>query len=298
MENEYRELEVYIGPFEEFRGRILNKPQSIKLVSNGNNNTLKISAEIHKAILDFCTCVLHVWNLAPGTRASLKKEQDVFVFAGLEGREKELVYFGGIRYVNSERQGPDIITTIDCSTGLASYMRSTFSKTYTQGVSLKSAVKEIAEKMPGVSIDETNIKIEGEIGYNGFSCAGSVFNTLNDLSREYGFSWTIDDGIFKAQTDGEYNQTQMVLSASNGLRKVSPRLFGPWAYQRGADIEAQYQPNINLKDKIKVVSVLNEQQTGVYGINEIDYNLCPKDNSWEMHIVSLTPFRKGESENG
>jgi len=298
MANEYREIEVYIGPFEEWKGKVLNKAQSIHLVSNGNNNTLRIAVSVHRAILSFCTCQLNIWNLSEGTRDSLKKEMSVYVFAGFEGRDdKEMVFFGGIRNVNSTRQGPDVITTIDCLTSNGAYMRASISKTYTEGVKVKEIVKEMASTLEGVIVDPTEIDVEGELGPSGFSCCASTMDALNNLGGQFGFSWTVDNGIFKAKTDGKFNNVQRVLNATNGLRKVSPRLFGPWAVQRGADIEAQYLPNFNLRDKVKAESELNKNLTNVYGINEINYNLCPKDNSWDMHIVSLMQLGT-EAENG
>ena len=65
MENQFRELEVYIGPFKEWKGAKLDKKQSIRLISNGNKDTLKISANIHKSAASFWhTCTLQIYNLS------------------------------------------------------------------------------------------------------------------------------------------------------------------------------------------------------------------------------------------
>lgn len=291
MENQFRELEVYIGPFKEWKGAKLDKKQSIRLISNGNKDTLKISANIHKSAASFWhTCTLQIYNLSQSTRKALESGLSVNVFAGYEGQEKELVYRGGIVYTNTERRGSDIITTVSCSTAMGGLLLSNTSKTYTQGVSVASIVKELAETIPGVSVDPTNIKISGTIGYAGFSFIGSTKDALDKLAYQYGFTWTIDNDVFVAVKDGQYISDGVILNAANGLRKVSPRIDGLWLYQDGADIEAQYQPNAGLWKIIRVESQLNPTMNKKYACHEISYNLSPKDEAWDMHIVNLLIF--------
>lgn len=296
--NEYRELEVYIGPYEEWRGEPLNKKQAIRLVSNGNVNTLKISASIMKTIapaLDRCS--LEIYNLSEDTRKSFKRGMSVNVFAGYEGQEKELVYKGGLAFAVTDRQGPDIITTLVCTCLQGGLMLAKLSKTYTQGVQVSQIVKELAETIPGVTVNPTNIKVKGTIGYAGFSFAGMTSDALNKLGSQFGFTWKINDGIFSAVQDGQIWSDGAVLSVAN-LRKVSPRISGPWPVQNGVDILAQYAPNVGPGKSVQVNSQLNPRLNRKYQCYEITYNLSPKDNAWEMHIVDLVAFSEGYESNG
>lgn len=291
LANEFRELEIYFGPLEEWRGEKLNKNSAIKLISNGNINTPKISVSIHKAALAvWHTCTLDIYNLSAETRKALKSGLSVNVYAGYEGQEKELVYRGGIIYTNNDRQGSDIITRVSCSTAMGGMMMSNTSKTYTYGVPVAQAVEELAKQIPGVTVDPKNIQIKGSVGYSGFSFVGPTKQALDKLANQFGFSWTVDNNIFKAMADGGYEPGEEILISANGLRKVSPRVNGLWMYQEGADIEAQYQPGVQLWRVVNVKSGLNPNMTGKYCCHELDYNLCPKDNSWDMHIGNMIVF--------
>ena len=289
--NEYRELEVYIGPFAEWKGKPLDKRQAIKLISNGNINTPKISVSISKAALSvWHSCTIDIYNLSKETRAALKSGLSVNVFAGFEGQEKELVFRGGIIYTNNDRQGPDIVTKISCSTAMGGMLLSNTSKTYTNGVPIAQAVEELAKQIPGVTVDSKNIQISGKVGYSGFSFAGPTKQALDKLANQFGFSWTVDNDVFKAVADGKNTPGEAVLIPANGLRKVSPRINGMWMYQEGADIEAQYQPGVELWKVVTVKSVLNPTMNGKYCCHELNYNLCPKDSSWDMHIGNMIVF--------
>lgn len=289
--NEYRELEIYIGPFAEWKGKPLDKKQAIKLVSNGNRDTPKIAVSISKAALSvWHTCTIDIYNLSQETRNAIKSGLSVNVYAGYEGQEKELVYRGGVIYSISDRQGADVVTKVSCSTAMGGLLLSNTSKTYTYGVPLDQAVIELANQIQGITVDPKNVQISGKIGYSGFSFAGSTKQALDKLAKQFGFSWTIDNDVFKAVTDGKATSDEAVLLPANGLRKVSPRINGLWMYQEGADIEAQYQPGVSLWKVVTVKSELNPNMSGKYCCHELDYTLCPKDSSWDMHIGNMIVF--------
>lgn len=295
MQTGFREIEVYIGPFLEWQGMKLNKNQAIKLVSNGNNNTLKISAHIEKSITPITdTATLTIYNLREETRRALKRGLSVYIFAGYENQEKELVYHGGITNYVSDKMGPDIVTKILCYTAQASVIMAKSEVTYTDGVDVKDVVIELAQKFEGVTVDPINVNVKGKIGYSGFSFLGQTKDALNKLAKQYGFTWTINDDVFYAQTDGEYTPSNIILTVQNGLRKVSPRLTGPWANQEGVDISAMYQPNVAPWKNIRVVSELNPNLSDKYVCHNLQYDLSPKDNMWDMSLTDILAFKMME----
>lgn len=287
----YRELELYIGPLEEWKGN-KGTTRAIKIVSNGNNNTLKVRANISKHCVSIMNqSTIQIWNLSRDTINAIRRGRvSVNLYVGYENAEKELLYTGGIIAVKTARQGSDFITTLVCMTGGSNLAKSVASKSFTSGVAVTDIVKELASSIPGITVDDKNISIQGKIGYAGWSFIGSTKDALDKLAYQYGFSWNIQDGSFQAVQDGKTIGRGILLNASSGLRKVSPRLTGPLAIQEGVDIQAQWQPNSGPGRLVRVVSETNPELNGSYACHSIEYDLCPKEESWDMSITSFFTF--------
>lgn len=287
----YRELELYIGPLQEWKGN-KGKTRAIKIVSNGNVNTLKVHANISKHCVSIMNqSTIQIWNLSRETINAIRRGGvSVNLYVGYENQQKELLYSGGVIATKTARQGTDFITTLICLTGGSNLMRSTTSKTYTNGVSVADAVTELAQSIPGITVDKTNINVAGNIGLAGWSFVGSTKDALDKLAYQFGFSWNIQDGAFVAVQDGKTTGRGVLLNATTGLRMISPRLTGPLAIQEGVDIQALWQPNTGPGRLVRVVSETNPELNGSYACHSIEYDLCPKDESWDMSITSFFTF--------
>lgn len=283
----YRELELYIGPFQEWKG--IESVNAIKLVCNGNNDTLRIDASISKNIVsEVNTATITIYNLSQDTREAIRNQNvSIRLYAGYEGYKKEMVFSGGVKSAVSFRQGPNIITNLVCLAGAGPLIRTTVSKTYTYQVPVSDIVKEIASTIPGIVTDPENIKVAGTVGYSGWSFSGMAKDALDKLGNQFGFSWTIDDGKFVAIQDRKYIEGKLLLNSANGLRKVSPRLTGLEQFQEGVDIEAEYRPGVNPNHTVQVKSEF-DKEIRTYMVYSVDYSLAPKTSSWDMKIMSFT----------
>lgn len=283
-----REIELFIGPLEEWRGNV--GTGAIGLICNGNNTTMRIDVNISKTIVSVSNnAEISIYNLSTDTRHMLRAGLRVRLYAGYEGEAKEMIFSGGIMAVETERQGTDIITKMTCLSGSGPLVRSTTSKTYSHGVKVADAVREIASTIPGIVVDPTNIKVSGSIGYAGWSVVGSTKDALDRLANQYGFSWSIDNEKFVAVQDGRAVGGRVLLDSSNGLRKVSPRLTGPLFYQEGVDIQATYCPGVYPGTSVTVHSELqNIRKT--YAVHSASYSLAPKTGAWDMRLTSFFTF--------
>jgi hypothetical protein len=288
MGENYREIELFIGPLREFETKDGNKASSIHIVSNGNVDTLKVHVSCSKPVISVgSTCNISIWNLKMETINALRTAgATVRVYVGYEGQEKNLLFTGSIRSVVTDRQGPDFVTKITCLAMGANMVRSVTSKSYAAGVDLKSAVIELAKQIPGITPDPANVNLKGTIGYCGWSFVGSTKDALDKLAYQFGFSWHVENGTFYAVQDGTAASQAILLNSANGLRKVSPRLTGLLQIQEGTDIQAQFVPNVGPGKKVRVVSELNPHLSKEYYCWEVSYDLCPKDDSWDMNITS------------
>jgi hypothetical protein len=288
----YREIELFIGPLREFEAGDGKKASSIHIVSNGNMDTLKVHVSCQKMVVSVTSqCTITIWNLRMETINAIRTAgASVRVYVGFEGQEKNLLYTGSIVSVVTDRQGPDFVTRIICLAGGSSMIRSITSKSYSSGVDLKAAVMELAKQLPGITPDPANVNIRGTIGYSGWSFMGSTKDALDKLAYQFGFSWHIDNGTFIATQDGTYSGDTILLNSANGLRKVSPRLTGPLQIQEGVDIQSQFVPNVGPNVLVRVVSELNPHLNGSYWCHSVGYDLCPKDDAWDMNITSFFTF--------
>lgn len=285
----YRELELYIGPLQEWKGNA-GLTRAVKIVSNGNNNTLKVRANITKQVVSIMNySTIQIWNLSRETMNAIRKGGvSVNLYAGYEGMEKELLYSGGVQRVKTERQGTDFVTSLMCLTGGSNLARAITSKTYTQGVPLGDIVRELALSIPGIEVD--TISVQGNVGNAGWSFIGSTKDALDKLAYQFGFSWNIQDGKFVAVQDGTTFGRGVLLNSSNGLRMISPRLTGPLLIQEGVDIQATYQPGVGPGKSVQIKSETNPELNGTYACHTVDYDLCPKEESWDMSITSFFTF--------
>lgn len=283
-----RELIFEIGPFSEWEEK-KDSQVGIRIVSNGNLNTLKASITCQKNILAIPNnAIIRIWNLKKETRQRFKKTGlYVKVFAGYENGSHELLFSGSLEGTITKRSGADIITTLNCMTGESNLVRSTFSKTYEQGVPVSQIVTEMAGTIPGIVVDPTKINVSGTIGTGGFSYMGSTKFGLQKLADQFGFSWNINNGTFVAMDDMKSRQTRILLNVNSGLKEVSPRMFGINQIQEGVDISSIYVQGVDAGQLIRVESEISPEQNGDYACHTIEYDLCPKTNQWDMTINSF-----------
>ena len=280
-----RELIIEIGPFAEWENK-KDSSVGIRIVSNGNLNTLKASIHCQKNILAVPNnAEIRIWNLKKETRQSFKKTGlYVKVFAGYENGSHELLFSGSLEATKTKRSGADIITTLVCATGASNLVRSTFSKTYEKGVPVSEIVREMAESIPGIVVDPTKIDVKGTIGSGGFTYIGSTQFGITKLADQFGFSWSINNGTFVAIQDLSPRKTTILLNRNSGLKEVSPRMFGINQIQEGADISCIYVQGVDAGHTIRVVSSVSPEMSGEYMCHTIEYDLCPKENQWDMTI--------------
>lgn len=289
------ELEILIGPLKEFQGA--NKLTGIRIVSNGSNNTLKATVNITKTSISTPNhSEIKIWNLSEETRNALNgSELRIEVYGGQEGQgNKDLIFTGGILNSVYDRTNEGIITTIIGLDGQTSLIRSTIGASFNANTPVRDVILYIANQLKGITIIPDQIHVidnttnqELVVGYKGISLIGSPKNCLDKLARQFGFSWSIQNGVFKVVKDGTYRQTGIVLSGRTRLVKVSPMLTGPTQQQKGVSLEGVYTRGLTPGDMIQVESVIDKQLNGLYGIHTLNYNLDPKGQVWNMRIESF-----------
>lgn len=288
-----RKLVITLGPLEEYKNAA--EGNIIQFVSDGTQNGLRAVCNINKTVQGMPSpSTINIYNLSRDTRNGIQRTlTKVTVEAGWENTELHKVFQGSVMSVTSERQGSDIVSKLTCLQGYGSLARSIASVSYAGGLPVASAVKDLGGRLEGVTINDANLKdVEGTFGAGGWSFAGSTKDALTELSNEYGFSWTIDDGALQAVGDKAVFNGQVVLDGNEGgLFLAAPTLQGPMQIQTGIKIKALYVPGVRPGATVKLQSALDEGLNGTYRIHTANFNLDAYTDAWTMDLEALTPRR-------
>lgn len=294
-----RELLVEIGPFKELDSiaGVQGNGNGIRFISNGNVNTLKIQAHIEKAIAGAGnTATVFLFNLNRETREALTTPGlTMNIFTRTDDGEYMPAFFGGLTGVYTERIGTEIRTRLVGFSAMSNLYELPVQASYEKGIEVSKIVTEIAQKIPGITVDPAHINIEGVTGESGFKQIGSVPGVLDSLSKQFGFSWSIQDGVFVALKDGTGEDTAIRLTSESGLIKVSPRFTGITQVQVGVDITSKYVDGIRPGQIVSIESKIHpEKLNGEYVVHTLDCDLCPKTSEWNMHIAFF--YREGAND--
>lgn len=185
---------------------------------------------------------ISIYNLSQASRDFLEQDDMVcFLKVGYEGAGLKTLFFGDLDQENGvhvERNGPDVITTIEAGDAEKVLRNANIQLGLAQGATNIQIIDAAIKRLNVSSSFRTQIKA---IRYqNGFSYSGQVKKLLNDLGDQANFEWFIENGeivfLSPEQTD---QQEAVFLSKDTGLI--------------GA-------PN-KTKDKVEFISLLN---TSIY----------------------------------
>jgi hypothetical protein len=284
-----RRIVVTLGPLEEWRGQ--KGGTTVQMESDGTPNGLKITGTFSKTIMGMPNpSEVSVFNLAHDTRDAIRSSLTMIrVHVGWKNTEMHIVFQGSVLSAVSERNGVDIVTKISAIPGYGAMVRGTSSKTWAAGTPVKDVVKELAQDMPGLVIDDSGIEgVKGKIGGKGWTYAGNTKDALTELANEHGFSWHIEDGEFRAVGDkASFGGFVELNGQDGGLISVVPMLSGPQQQQTGVKIKAIYVPGVAAGSSVKVNSVVSPKLNGTYRVNTCNISVDSHSDQWTMDIESF-----------
>ncbi len=285
-----RRIVVTLGPLEEWRG--LSSGTVVRFESDGTPNGLKVTGSFHKSLMGQPeTSTITVTNLARDTRDAIKGDlTKITVQTGWRGSDLHTLFQGSVQSAVHNRSGADVITRITALPGLGARERGTSAKTYAPGTPVKDVITDLASDMPGLQVSAVGIEgVEGIVGGKGWTHAGKTAEGLNRLSVEYGFSWHIDNGAFKAVGNKAAFGDVLELNGGNGgLVSVTPLLSGPMQRPSGVSIQALYVPGVSAGSLVRVNSTVSPGLNGAYKVNTVTVDIDSHSDQWNMNIESLT----------
>lgn len=149
-----------------------------------------------------------LFNVSEDNRAALEEpNSQVIVKAGYAGfgvnpvetsevlgpNLAEIIYVGDVRLngIRTERRGPDIVTTLECSTGLNAMSGAKLNKSFAPGTTALQVIQELASSM-GLNIAQ--IQTTGSDVYlGGLTMSGASKTLLTGILQKLGVQWSIQD---------------------------------------------------------------------------------------------------------
>ena len=301
MQNIGRAIEILIGPWEETNSN--NDPsQALSVYSDGSQEGLRISFHINKNWNGATNASnILIYNLNEDTRTQInKRNMYITVSAGYKTDTKlSLLFTGGILSAYSERQGADIVTRIVAWDMGASLSTAIVSKTFSNGTKVINALMDTLKFWPGIKTDPTSVSINKDIvGVGGLSLAGQMKDALDTMGRQFGFTWSVQNGMFYARGDQTETSidtvnktaTQMatVLDGNFGsLISITPLLSGQLQAYVGARIKTFIQSGLEVYNYVSVINSVNKSLDNLYKIHVVDFRGDTFSDEWYCDIQAL-----------
>lgn len=283
-----RNVELIVGPLKDDLGQG-QLQRAIRIFSSGDRNSLRIKFSIKKTMLGPPNLSsIEIYNLSRETREAINKSLTrVQLRVGYANTELALLAQGGIKSVVSERRGADIVTTVTIFDGWGGQIKGITNKTFASNQPVEQVVREVASKMPGVTLGD--IDVDGFLGTRGYTVSDRSADVLDRLAGQYGFSWSIQNGTFQAISDKRtLSRIVNVSTKARNLIKAVPVLNGPLQIQTAVEINAILNAKATPGHKVRLESDINPKLNGIYKIHEVDFDGDTGDSNWNMSIRCLT----------
>lgn len=220
---------------------VIGKQGSGLLIEN-----LRIAFEVTKtADTSPNTAIIKIWNLNPENEARIKREfEEVLLNCGYEDAAL-LTFRGNIKRVFRYRDKTDFITEIEAADGDKDFQLAVMNLTLAAG----TTNEQIAQRAVG-SFSDTGagyISLPQKARLRGRVISGNTRNVLDDLARDSGASWSIQDGRLVIVPDGGVLPNEaIVISAETGM------LSSPELNDQGVTVKCLLNPRIAINGVVKL----------------------------------------------
>jgi hypothetical protein len=231
------------------------------------------------------TLELSIFNLSENTRRKLQESEDST--ARLEAGYAErsgVLFFGNIRSVLSNKEGPDWVTSIECGDGEKATQFDRVNKSFASGTEVSKVIKELAAAMPEIGIGNLTEMSNGATlpggdtaFVNGVTVSGSAARELDKIVKSAGLEWSIQAGVFQLLKPGEsLEDFAVVLTPETGLIG-SPTVGSDGVISLTALLNSDIVPGRQLQVESVVLS-------GNYKAIRCDYAGSTTSGSWYVNV--------------
>lgn len=266
-----RYAELIIGPLADWQTGG-SSGEAIRIIADGTNQNLRVAFNATKGITGSPNKIdIGIWGLSQATRMAIRGNlTKVQVMDGYSssGASLGLVASGAILSAIPERQGPDIVLKITALDGYGGMVRGAYSRAFGGQTPISSVVSDIAANLPGVTVGL--IDVDGNLFQKGQQFSGATADQLNSLADQYGFSWSVQDGVFQAISDDRDSGRSFLFTSDRNLLSAAPLLNGPMADNVGVEITAKFDARMKPGDQMIIQSSVNPLLDGSYKVTSVN----------------------------
>lgn len=260
-----RYCELVIGPLADWQGGG-DKGQAVRIYADGSNDHLRVQFNAQKTVTgEPNKAEISITGLSRETRRAIRANLTrVRVIAGYASSASSagLVCSGALTAAFTSRQGADVVTKLIALDGMGGMTRGAYAKAFAGGTPVAQLVRELAASMPGVGVGQ--IAVTGNLSPKGVQLSGSSTSQLNKLADQFGFSWSVQNGVLQAVMDGKDTGEGFSFSSDTNLVAVTPVLNGPLQVPIGVEIAAKFEARVKPGDRCIVQSSVAPELSGAY----------------------------------
>lgn len=207
---------------------------------------LRVSFEVVKTVDPAPnTAIIKIWNLNPDNESRIKKEFDeVLLNAGYED-DMRLVFRGNIKHVFRYRDGSDFITEIEAADGDKDFGTAVMNVTLAAGTTNRQLVDRAVGSFSGTT--EGFVSVPAKPRLRGKVVSGNTRAVLNELARDSGANWSIQDGqLTIVPAAGMLPNEAVVIRSDTGM------LGSPEINDKGVTVKCLLNPRIAINGALKL----------------------------------------------
>jgi hypothetical protein len=229
------------------------------------------------------TCELEVFNLNPNNRLALEEEGKKIAISVEAGYKDQtaLLFLGVARTIFTQREGADLITTLQSGDGEKEYQQSRINISIAAGATNKQALDAVIKAL---GLGEGNTaQLAGQLAATkplfpqGTVLTGSAAQVLYWLTSSLGFEFSIQDGALQVLSIGEpLAGTATKLTPDTGLIG-SPSIDNEGVITAQALLIPEIFPG-------RLLTVESEFLSGNFRVETCRYTGSTFDNAWYVDI--------------
>lgn len=264
---------------------------NLKFVADGGPTGYRIAFEISKTMIGSPNeGAITIYNLKNDKIDQLQERGlPVELLIGWKDEELIRVFKGDLQTSLTTRSGTDRQTVLKCLDGGQAITYAAGQKTF-DTVPVATIVEYLATEVLGLEV--AVIDVNGETGFKGRVISGPADKELDALAREYGFSWSVQDGDFYAIDDGNDLPDIWEISRKTGLTTARQILSGPLQVTTGVEIQALLNPRIFPNHQIDLKwfegSDFPKNIEGIYKVHNIGFVGDSHSSDWSMSQQCFT----------
>ena len=210
---------------------------------------LRIHFEVAKTIESAPNvAIIKIYNLHPDNEAKIKNEFDeVLLNCGYEGAMR-LVFRGNIKHVYRYRDKTDYITEIEAGDGDKDFRSAVMNETLAAGTTNAQLVDRAVGSFKGAGgTTKGHVQVNERARIRGKVISGNTRDVINDVARESGANWSIQDGQLVIVNANDVLPGQaIVIRADTGM------LGAPEINDKGIAVKCLINPQLRVNGAIQL----------------------------------------------